>query len=186
MKKVLFGVILGIVLCSGIVYAATLYKATDISYTKDGWEVSSVNEALDSLYENALNSNTRLVEVGNSNNFNITEIVGEKYLGEYSTADFIVCDNYSSTIDTGHVTYAGGHDWTISGGQLYIQLVSNSVLTYDNSTGDVNVTPRVIKYSDNLKYYSSSSGWSYVGTHSVNVSIPFKVYLLVKTPNANV
>jgi len=51
-KNSLFTFILGILLCSGIVYGAS-YLATDVSYTPadDTWEVSNVNEALDSLYD---------------------------------------------------------------------------------------------------------------------------------------
>ena len=58
MKKVLFGVILGIVLCSGIVYGVNLYKSEDISYepTDVSWEVNNVSDALNSLYENYSNN----------------------------------------------------------------------------------------------------------------------------------
>ena len=49
MKKLIIGFILGIILCSGIVYASSLYKAIDISYNKENWEVSNVNDALDEL-----------------------------------------------------------------------------------------------------------------------------------------
>ena len=53
MKKFILGAIVGILLCSGIVYAASYY-AKDVQYEpKDtSWEVSNVNEALNSLYEN--------------------------------------------------------------------------------------------------------------------------------------
>jgi len=52
MKKVILGFILGGIICSGIVYAAS-YLATDIQYTPsdETWGVSNVNDALDSLYE---------------------------------------------------------------------------------------------------------------------------------------
>lgn len=45
----IFGFLIGIILCSGIVYAAS-YFASDISYTKDGWEVNNVKDAIDDLY----------------------------------------------------------------------------------------------------------------------------------------
>ena len=48
---IIFSLIIGIVLSSGIVYAASLYKAKDISYNKENWEVTNVNDALDDLYE---------------------------------------------------------------------------------------------------------------------------------------
>lgn len=60
MKKIIFGIIIGIMLGSGIVYAATLYKANDISYTPsdESWEVSNVNDALNSLYSMKTEENT--------------------------------------------------------------------------------------------------------------------------------
>ena len=50
-KNNLFGFLLGFLLCSGIVYAATLYNASDITYkpTDASWEVSNVSEALNVL-----------------------------------------------------------------------------------------------------------------------------------------
>ena len=49
----LFTFILGIILCSGIVYASGLYNANDIKYEPNdtSWEVSTVNQAINSLYE---------------------------------------------------------------------------------------------------------------------------------------
>lgn len=50
-KNNVLGFILGILLCSGIVYAAS-YLASDVVYdpTDETWKVSNVKEALDSLY----------------------------------------------------------------------------------------------------------------------------------------
>lgn len=52
MKKIMISFILGIIICSGIVYASS-YLASDISYTplNNNWNVGSVSEALDSLYD---------------------------------------------------------------------------------------------------------------------------------------
>ena len=55
MKKIIFGIAIGVILCCGVVYAASLYKSEDVSYTKDGWEVDNVSEALDSLYDSTKN-----------------------------------------------------------------------------------------------------------------------------------
>ena len=64
MKKIIFSLIIGIVLSSGIVYAASLYKAKDISYNKENWEVTNVNDALDDLYEIQKNFANELVKAG--------------------------------------------------------------------------------------------------------------------------
>ena len=55
----LFTFILGMILCSGIVYAATYY-AKDVTYTPGDktWNVSNVNEAIDSLYDGFKNLNS--------------------------------------------------------------------------------------------------------------------------------
>ena len=46
----MFWFFLGIILCSGIVFASNMYKASDIIYTNDiNDEVKNVNEALDDL-----------------------------------------------------------------------------------------------------------------------------------------
>jgi len=58
MKKILKnnlpGFILGIILCSGVIYGVNLYKSEDIQYqpSDDSWEVSNVSDALNSLYNN--------------------------------------------------------------------------------------------------------------------------------------
>lgn len=58
MKKIIFGIITGMILCGGLVYAAS-YLASDVTYKPDDetWNVSNVKDALDSLYENAASNN---------------------------------------------------------------------------------------------------------------------------------
>jgi len=50
MKILIIGFILGGIIFGSIGIYAASYLASDITYTKDGWEVSNVNEALDELY----------------------------------------------------------------------------------------------------------------------------------------
>ena len=54
-NKVFLIMIYGIIFTCIGVYAVN-YKAEEISYTKEGWEVDNVNEALDNLYDKTLNS----------------------------------------------------------------------------------------------------------------------------------
>lgn len=64
MRKLIIGFILGIILCSGVVYAANYY-AKDVTYISDDekWKVSNVNEALDSLYEIGKNSGPKEIYI---------------------------------------------------------------------------------------------------------------------------
>ena len=61
MKKLITGFILGIILCSGIVYA-TSYLASDVLYTPNDktWEVSNVEEVLNSLYDGSIDIQTEM------------------------------------------------------------------------------------------------------------------------------
>ena len=59
MKKILLGTIIGMILCGSIVYAASIYNATDITYNNEKSNVKNVNEALDELY-NANNSKLQI------------------------------------------------------------------------------------------------------------------------------
>ena len=63
-KNNLFGFLIGIILCSGVVYGVS-YNAKDISYVKEDGTQTKVNEALDYLYNNDGN-NLKINEV----NFN--------------------------------------------------------------------------------------------------------------------
>jgi len=73
MKKIIFGIVIGIILCSGIVYGVNLYKSEDIQYQPSdaGWEVSNVSDALNDLYSNS-SSETVLIASSKSKPFNYT------------------------------------------------------------------------------------------------------------------
>ena len=49
MKKIVLGMTIGIVLCSGIVYATGMYNAKDVVYNNEKLNVNNVNDALDEL-----------------------------------------------------------------------------------------------------------------------------------------
>lgn len=53
--KVFIGIIIGILVTSGVVYAAVLIDASDVTYTPSNseWGVSNVSDALDDLYTKA-------------------------------------------------------------------------------------------------------------------------------------
>ena len=52
MKKIIFGIFIGLLISGGIVYAATLIDSKDVTYTPsdNSFDVSNVESALDKLY----------------------------------------------------------------------------------------------------------------------------------------
>jgi len=187
-KSSIFTFIMGILLCSGIIFGANLYNSKDIEYqpSDSNWNVSNVSEALNDLYTTTsnLNSNVQLIEVGNSRNFNIESIVGSEYLSEYSASDFIVCNNtpsgalQTSNYKNGYwgyakVTYTEGTDFSLS---------------YNATTGDVTITDGTFS----LLWQLYTEGDTHLGSYllknnkSVTINKVPKVYMLIKTPNANI
>lgn len=81
-KNVIFSFILGgIILCSGIVYGVTLYKAKDVTYSNESSEVTNVNDALDELYNSSGNTVIASgISAGCSNSYNITPKVDESLI----------------------------------------------------------------------------------------------------------
>ncbi len=57
MKKIAFGFILGVLVCSGVVFAATLLDSRDVTYrpNNSNFDVNNVESALDELYEKVNN-----------------------------------------------------------------------------------------------------------------------------------
>ena len=119
-KNTIFSFLLGIILCSGIVYA-TNYLATEISYTKDGWGVNNVSEALDDLYENG----AKKAMVFTSSPVDMKQYTDR--WAELTTADF-------------KGGWSGGNAWsqTDSGaasGQNAWAYAPSFTLSYDKNTG---------------------------------------------------
>jgi len=73
MKKIIFGIITGMILCSGLVYAAS-YLADDVTYKPDDetWNVSNVKDALDELY-NGKSSELKIDTLSSNNDGDKTE-----------------------------------------------------------------------------------------------------------------
>ena len=113
----LFGFLIGIILCSGIVYA-TNYYAKDVSYepTDTSWEVSNVNEAINSLYsmKNELNitktSLNNLKAIGDATAAQI--LSGKKAVVKGNTITGTMTDNGAWTntpTSSGKVTIPAGY-----------------------------------------------------------------------------
>lgn len=88
-KKMIFGFIIGMLLCSGIVYGINLYKADDVLYqpSDTSWEVKNVNDAINSLY----NMKKELNDLKNTGDATAEEIASGKTAvvqGELVTGTF--------------------------------------------------------------------------------------------------
>lgn len=74
-KNNIFGFILGIILCSGIIYGANTYESNSIEYspTDASWDVNNVGEALNGLY-NSISQAPSLIDLGNFRVTNPTQV----------------------------------------------------------------------------------------------------------------
>ena len=128
--KIIIAFMIGVILASSItVYAATYY-AKDISYTRQGTEVSNVQEALNDLYTNQkkLENKKTILKLGtltlssSDTDFPISATSIPNY--QNLTKDNFICDFKSIKI-TGNSSYVTNVDW-------------NLVTTYNSSTGIFN------------------------------------------------
>lgn len=123
--------------------------------------------------------------IGADNNLNIKYLVGEDYLDEYSEADFVVIDNFTSH-STNYLSFGDGNNASIAGVNMSVSTISEPVIAYDGYTGNVTITPKKMRVSGIAAKWEGTY-WSAKGsTMKQDFNIPFKVYLLVKTPNANI
>ena len=135
--KNLFGFILGIIICSGIVYAANYY-ATDISYkpTDASWEVNNVNDALNDLYD-TLNGKKTVYVGSYSNNQNIDI----NALNIVDNPSVLTADNFLVVVTSYHCASEGNNDGSGASYTKYISKnYSNGILqitgAYANSLND--------------------------------------------------
>lgn len=134
-KKIVFTfVISGILFISCGIYAASLYKAKDVSYNKENWEVNTVNEALDEL-----KNKTDILMTGDATSADIvsgkTAVVnGEIITGEYITPSATVSSgNFGGSLTaskngtvviSGSVTWLWGNSNSMSG-HCYVYMSKN-------------------------------------------------------------
>lgn len=137
MKKIIFGIAIGITLGSGIVYAAVTYKASDISYdaSDTSWEVDNVNDALNSLYDKQKN-NTKKALVFTSSPVDMKQYTDR--WAELTNADFkagVTSADSSAKASNGNTgtcstNYSISYNYNASTGQLTF---SSSGTGYSNA-----------------------------------------------------
>ena len=168
-KNNIFGFILGIILCSGIVYAASYY-AKDISYepTDASWEVNNVSEALNDLHTLVgAASKSNIYKLGTGRSFNISSIVGIENVGNYTKDNFIAVPDGSS-VNSSPMQTVGSRDNPSATAAL-----SSGTITYDASTGTVTVSGFVLTATQ----YAYQYGQGPMGSNATNLAVT--VYFVV-------
>ena len=155
MKKVIFKLknnslftfILGIMLCSGIVYAASYY-AIDISYINENSEVDNVNDALDELYEKANEQKITFVNNGASYTAN----------GTSKTIDLSSYSNYQNLVlnENLFLVLANGAGIVSHYDHDRTSVTSNLGYKYDATTGILTYYV-TLGGSLNMNYYNTIS-----------------------------
>ena len=172
MKKTILGIIIGIVLCSGVVYASNIYKAKDITYNNEKSEVKNVNEALDYLYENIGVKELELIKEGSVSSNIATSVVTDSVnveianykklliiadMGNYwqlsgtKTINFVNALVNDKNIFEFHKTVSVGGDGTMNGQVAYIVTVADCI---PNSTNEIKIQTQSVgaTFSINKNY----------------------------------
>ena len=145
--------VLGILLCSGIVYAAN-YSAKDITYDHSNWKVKNVEEALNNLYENA----SKIYSLGTGISFDIKELVPNIDYTKLTVSDFIV-----EVVEENKRINAYGGD-TTNGHYSFDE--SELIKEYNNETG---ILTAYLHLQTDIKGWSNEPIYNTVTT-KVNVN----------------
>ena len=123
--------------------------------------------------------NSKMVLLGIGNSFNISDIVETENISEYSINDFVVA---SDTTDI--TTSSVGTNTASKAPRSYyhrVELVSDFVLIYDNTNGNVSIANKQINIHTIINHWSDGAGGFVDTTHTQSISISPKVYLLQKS-----
>ena len=177
-KNNIFGFILGIILCSGIVYGVNIYESNTIKYspTDTSWNVSNVNEAINSLYNMKTELNNTKTELDSTKtelNSTKTALNNLKGIGDATAAQILSGKKAvvkGSTL-TGTMTDRGAWTNTPTGsGKVTIPA------GYHNGSGYVNTaTAYTNGYNAGVAANTSRiSTGTWTGTTSGNINIGYK------------
>jgi len=130
MKKMLFGFILGGIIFGSIVYAANYY-AENVSYKPDdeNWNVSNVNDAIDSLHKTSKEINEEYLKAINTGHI-VAVYSGCQNTTAWLTASPIYVDSQLGTLSDNVYTLKYGGTY-----KLYFFATSTD---YDNHSGKGN------------------------------------------------
>ena len=166
MKKIVCGLVLGIILCSGIVYGAYLYNASDVSYSNDETTATNVHDALDDLFllTNKLKEGENLIS-----NFSTTT-AKTFYSSSKATATFTSTQNidfskYDFLTINYTVTYVNRPRAAIVVAGTEFQVCPYS------GTYNISIPVSNIDTTDNIKFYITDSGGGTDGVHYVQITV---------------
>ena len=185
MKKVGLGIIIGIIIGSGAVYAATsLYNSTEVDYTPTdtSWNVSNVGAALDDLKASSGNAlanlkNTAIAKAVGADGNTLTSVINK--LGDITNNGKVTQSLNTST--KSYTIPKGYHDGTGSVSLTTEEktvTASRSAQTVTPTSGKVLSKVTVNKYPDATGTYTAKSrgsaldmgttnNYRYVNTNSV-------------------
>ena len=208
MKKYILLFILGGIIFSSItVYAIHIYSANEIPYTYSGWNVSNVDEALDSLDSDFNDYKTNMLRVLRENDINISDsadLVDIKrglttaalagniyYIGSGTSFNMktlfpnayqaLSADNFIVVPTGSHAegfSISSDCDHQWTNGSFTVNI--NASVTYNNSTGALTVK------GSTWSKHTDKWGNQFVSNTSGTCRFTYKVYLVmgqIKTLN---
>ena len=127
MKKLILGIIIGILISSGIVYGVNLYSASNIEYTTSDGRKTNVNDAINDIYNN-LNSSSQIIDLGTGTSFDVSNYEGYQ---NFTEANFLI-EPVISTSST-MTNQVKPQYSNVSG--MTVQVSASMQKAYDKNTG---------------------------------------------------
>ena len=150
-SRIFLIVICGIFFTSVGVYAATIYQASDISYspTDSSWEVNNVNDAINSLYE-SINSNTNSTITFFNNGAQYTAVGQEETidLKSYSNYENLVLNENLFLVLSNGASIVSHYDYNRT------SVTSNLEYSYDAATGILTYSIKLNGTTLSMNYYN--------------------------------
>lgn len=168
MKKIILGIVIGIVLCSGVVCAFN-YSASDISYSNEELDVENVNDALDNLFKNLSKKVSSATTI-----YNYAGPSSSGIASTYITKSYVFTEeNFNNDYEYLVISISSGGATNL----MYHQVSNleifekNMVIVYDStSSNDVHIADRVyLINADDVNIGDMIFSITFRGLYSVKV-----------------
>jgi len=151
MKKIFLGIIVGLILCGGVVYGVNTYESNTIEYspTDSSWEVSNVNEAINSLYSNLtelenIKNTDAYISLGTGTSFDVSSYAGYQ---NFTIDNFMIKINNVAIVAIQTDSNSHNRSYNYSGNLI-------PSLSYDPTTGIATISNTAVQTT--LKLYAST------------------------------